>query len=153
MTRSHRSVVVATPIAHPREVVWAELAEIAHHVDWMRDATEIRFVGDQRRGVGTEFECDTKVGPIRLTDRMTITAWEDDRRMAVHHRGAVSGTGEFTLEDGPEATTVLHWREQLAFPWWLAGRVGATIARPVLAALWRTNLKAFRAQIDRSASG
>ncbi len=77
---------------------------VERHVDWMADAVSIRFETDQTRGVGTSFLCDTKVGPIRLTDRMEITEWvpADDAgaigRMGVRHTGIVTGTGVFTIE-------------------------------------------------------
>ena len=41
----------------------------------MHDAVAIRFQSDQHRGVGTAFLCDTKVGPLKLVDRMEITDW------------------------------------------------------------------------------
>ena len=74
------------------------LETIERHVDWMADAVEIRFVGEQRRGVATRFVCDTKVGPFTLTDRMEITEWEPGRSMGVRHSGLVTGSGVFTLE-------------------------------------------------------
>ena len=48
--------------------------------------------------MGTSFECDTRVGPLRLTDRMTVVEWDEPRAMAVRHTGLVSGTGRFLLE-------------------------------------------------------
>ena len=89
--------------ATPAEV-WALVEPVERHVDWMADAVSIRFETDQTRGVGTSFLCDTKVGPIRLTDRMEITEWvpADDAgaigRMGVRHTGIVTGTGVFTIE-------------------------------------------------------
>ena len=70
---------------------------IERHVDWMADAVAIRFKSDRTRGVGTEFFCDTKVGPIKLVDEMTITSWEPNACMGVSHSGIVTGSGEFTL--------------------------------------------------------
>ena len=63
--------------------VWEVVEPIEHHVEWMHDAVAIRFQSDQHRGVGTRFLCDTKVGPIKLVDRMEITEWvPGDRRWA-----------------------------------------------------------------------
>ena len=45
----------------------------------MLDAVAIRFQNDQHRGVGTIFDCDTRVGPFKLVDRMEITEWEVGR--------------------------------------------------------------------------
>ncbi len=132
-------------------MLWAELERIENHVEWMRDAIAIRFVGDLRRGVGTTFECDTKVGPIRLTDIMEITQWEPGSKMAVMHRGLITGSGHFFLEDGPGTATTIRWEERLRFPWWFGGTIGAWVARPVLAALWRGNLRRLRTRAEDSA--
>ncbi|WP_348240314.1 SRPBCC family protein, partial [Salmonella enterica] len=59
---------VSIVLGAPPEAVWSDLEDVAAHVEWMADAVAIRFLGDQRRGVGTRFECDTRVGPITVTD-------------------------------------------------------------------------------------
>ena len=87
------TVRVSETISAERHLVWSELARIEDHVEWMMDATAIRFLGATRSGVGTRFECDTKVGPIRLTDVMEITEWEDAEAIGVRHLGVVSGCG------------------------------------------------------------
>jgi hypothetical protein len=123
-------------------IVWEELRHIDRHVDWMSDAVRIDFVGEQREGVGTSFDCVTKVGPIVLTDKMTITSWIENAAMGVEHRGLIRGQGSFTLS--PRGVgTLIAWREELFFPWWMGGSVGALVASPVLAALWRKNLRNF----------
>ena len=63
MTRVH---VSADYDASP-DTVWQALEVVDSHVDWMADAETIRFLTEQTSGVGTRFECITKVGPIRLT--------------------------------------------------------------------------------------
>jgi hypothetical protein len=150
---TRRAVVVSVSIVldMPRTTIWAELERIEGHVEWMRDATAIRFVGDLRRGVGTIFECDTRVGPIRLTDVMEITDWEPGSKIAVTHRGLVTGSGAFSLEDGPGAATTVRWEERLRLPWWLGGTIGGSVARPVLAALWRGNLRRLGTRVEISA--
>jgi hypothetical protein len=110
----------------------------------MADAESITFVGEQRRGVGTTFDCVTRIGPLRTTDRMTVTRWEPSVAMGIEHRGAVTGVGELRLERA-EAGTKLSWREELRLPWWFGGRVGEAIARPVLRRLWQANLLRLRA--------
>ena len=144
------AVTVSIAVGVARPAVWAELERIEDHAEWMRDATAIRFVGDLRRGVGTIFECDTRVGPVRLTDVMEITDWEPGRRIGVAHRGLVAGAGDFYLLDGPGTATTIIWEERLRFPWWLGGTIGSWVARPVLAALWRGNLRRLRARVEDS---
>jgi Polyketide cyclase / dehydrase and lipid transport len=137
------TVRVSTQVPAARGRVWAVLERLEDHVEWMQDATAIRFRSAQRRGVGTTFECDTKVGPIRLTDAMEVTEWEEGTSIGVHHRGAVSGSGRFVLTDAPGPSTVVEWEEQLSFPWWLGASMGARVAKPLLGALWRGNLRRF----------
>jgi carbon monoxide dehydrogenase subunit G len=146
--------------ATPAEV-WAVVEPVERHVDWMADAVAIRFESDQTRGVGTTFLCDTKIGPIRLTDRMEITEWEPATaagnggaatigRMGVRHSGIVTGSGVFTIEplDGG-ARTRFTWSERLDFPWYLGGRLGEIVGgKLVLGPIWRRNLKALSRVVD-----
>lgn len=125
--------------------VWSCVEDISTHVNWMQDAAEIRFLTDAREGVGTKFECDTVVGPLKLTDVMEITEWEAGRSMGVRHVGYVTGTGVFTLDPYRTDSTRFRWNENLEFPWFLGGPVGAFVGRPVLAAIWRANLKRLKA--------
>jgi uncharacterized protein YndB with AHSA1/START domain len=143
---------VAVDIAAPVERVWQVVEPVEHHVDWMADAESIEFVTDQRRGVGTAFLCRTKVGPIRLTDKMRITRWEPNRAMGVEHVGLVTGSGEFTLEALDASRTRFVWEEQLTFPWWLGGPLGAFVGgKIVLRAIWRANLRRLAALCETSA--
>ena len=127
---------------------WRIVEPIEHHVDWMADADTIRFTGKQTRGVGTTFDCRTKVGPVRLTDRMTITEWEPGRLMGIEHRGVVTGRGRFVLRRRRGGRTRFTWNERLSFPWWLGGEVGARLAKPVLRAIWRRNLRRLKAIVE-----
>jgi len=122
------------------ERLWSELEQIDRHVLWMADAVKITFTTPQERGLGTTFTCLTKVGPISLTDVMTITEWEDQRSMGVRHSGIVTGEGLFTLQSSETGST-LTWAETLAFPWWMAGKLGEVLAKPILTALWKGNLR------------
>jgi hypothetical protein len=136
------SILVERSLTQSPHVVWEELRHIERHVNWMMDAKSIDFDSDQREGVGTSFRCTTKVGPITLLDAMTITTWVDKTVMGVEHQGVVGGRGIFTLS--PRGTgTLLAWRENLLFPWWMGGPLGALVASPILRAIWRKNLNAF----------
>ena len=141
-------VQVSVKIEASPKVVWAAIDDIATHVEWMRDATEIRFISPQRSGVGTTFDCETRVGPLRTTDRMTITEWSPGRAMGVDHIGVIRGRGRFTLRRGRRGTTRFAWEERLLFPWWLGGPLGALVAKPVLTAVWRRSLGDLKARIE-----
>jgi uncharacterized protein YndB with AHSA1/START domain len=145
-------ITVSVEIDAPTDRVWEVVEPVERHVDWMADAVAIRFTGEQTRGIGTTFECDTKVGPITLVDKMEITDWEPGERMGVRHSGVVTGSGHFTLEPiDLGRRTRFTWTEELVFPWWLGGPLGALVGgRVVMGAIWRRNLRAL-ARIVESA--
>ena len=137
-----RTTLDATPAQ-----VWVALSDLASHVTWMQDAVAIRFLTERTYGVGARFECDTKVGPLRLTDVMEVTEWSPGRALGVRHVGVVTGTGRFTIQPARGDRTRLAWVEELHFPVWLAGRLGARVAAPVLRRIWRRNLAALGEQV------
>lgn len=141
-------IAVSTVIHAPPKVVWAVLEDIAGHVDWMDDAVAIRFTSDQTGGVGTTFDCDTKVGPFRLTDRMEVTEWQPGRLLGVRHRGLVTGVGRFTLRPLRRGRTKFRWQERLRFPLWMGGPVGAAVGGRVLRRVWRRNLRNLRTRVE-----
>jgi hypothetical protein len=118
----------------------------------MADAEAIRFTSDHREGVGTSFECDTRVGPFRLTDTMEIVDWRPERVMGVRHTGVVSGAGSFRLKLRPGGTLFM-WEERLVFPRWLGGPVGRAVATPFLRRLWLGNLRRLKARVEHPGPG
>ena len=133
--------------ASPPDVVWRGVEDISTHVEWMQDAAEITFLTEQHAGVGAEFACLTKIGPLRNHDVLRVTEWEPGRTMGIAHTGVVSGSGRFTL--APErGGTRLCWVETLRFPWWMGGAVGERAAKPVLGAVWRRNLRRLQARLE-----
>lgn len=139
---------VSTVIEVPRRRVWADLADIGSHVEWMADAEAIHFTSPQRTGVGTTFNCVTRVGPVRLTDRMAVTEWVEGRAMGIRHVGVVTGTGRFTLRTTPRGRTRFTWEERLWYPWWLGGRLGALVSRPLLRRIWKRNLRRLKHRLE-----
>jgi uncharacterized protein YndB with AHSA1/START domain len=135
---------VGTTIDAPPERVWDVVEAIETHTDWMADAARITFVSSRRRGVGTEFDCVTRLGPFRTTDRMTVTEWEPGRSIGIEHHGIVTGRGCFTLKRKRGDRTRFRWSERLRFPWWMGGPVGERAAKPVLRLVWRGNLRRLR---------
>ena len=135
------------------EHVWSIVEPVENHVDWMADAVAIRFLNEQTRGVGTEFFCDTKVGPIKLVDKMEITEWIPERVMGVRHVGIVTGTGKFTLDPIDNGTrTKFTWAEELIFPWWLGGAIGSFVGgKLVMRGIWKRNLKKLKQLVEVAA--
>ena len=130
-----------TSVPAPPSVVWADIADIASHVEWMNDAVSITFDTPQRTGVGTSFVCLTAVGPIRLQDRMTVTSWEDGSSIGIRHAGLVTGTGVLRVRRRLGRGSVVTWDEQLHLPWWMGGPLGGIVARPVLKHIWKGSMR------------
>lgn len=133
--------------ATPKEV-WASIEDVETHTDWMADAVAIRFLTEGTSGVGTRFECDTKVGPLRLTDVMEITEWKPRKAMGVRHVGLVVGEGVFTLKRARRGRTRFQWSEQLVFPWWMGGPVGGIVGGRILRRIWKANLRRLKARVE-----
>lgn len=142
------TIRVSTVIDAPPSAVWKHVEDIAAHVEWMHDAEAIRFTSERTAGVGTTFDCDTRVGPIRVTDRMEITEWRGGEAIGVRHVGVVTGSGLFSLRPVGTHHTEFVWEEALTFPWWLAGPLGARLGAPVLTRIWRRNLQALRDLVE-----
>jgi carbon monoxide dehydrogenase subunit G len=141
-------IEIAIVIAAPPAVVWRDVRDISTHVTWMADAESIEFSSPSREGVGTTFDCATKFGPVRLVDRMEVTEWEPERAMGVRHVGVVTGSGRFILEPVGRGHTRFSWREELTFPPLLGGSLGAQVARPIMRAVWRRNLRSLKARVE-----
>jgi Polyketide cyclase / dehydrase and lipid transport len=133
------------------QAVWAAVEYVDTHVDWMADAESIRFVTEQTEGVGTQFECVTRIGPFRVTDHMEITKWEPGRAMGVRHTGLVTGAGLFTITAlGSGERSRFAWEEDLSFPWWLGGPLGSAVGgRTVMRRIWVGNLERLRPLVER----
>src|ERR1044071_9937785 len=115
---------VHTTVVAPTETVWAYLADIDSHVQWMHDAVRIRFLT-------TRFECDTKVGPFQTTDVMEITEWKPGKAMGVRHVGLVTGSGRISLRKARGDRTKVTWTERLRFPLRRGGPVAAYVSKPL----------------------
>ncbi len=137
------TVIDATPAQ-----VWDVVRHVEDHVDWMHDAVAIRFTSGRTSGVGTTFDCDTRVGPFRLTDKMEITRWKPRKAMGVRHVGMVTGTGQFTLKAMSGGRTRFTWKERLSFPWWMGGPFGAVVGGEVLRMIWKRNLTGLKRIVE-----
>ena len=141
---------VSVLIGASRGQVWDVVRDIGAHVRWMQDAEAIRFTSPHTEGVGTTFECDSRLGPFRLKDSMEVVEWRAGRSMAIRHVGAVSGTGRFTLHVRPRGTLFV-WQERLRFPWWMGGPLGSALAGPFFRYVWKRNLRNLKAIVEAQA--
>ncbi len=144
------TIRVTIDIAASPTQVWEVVKDISDHVNWMKDAERIDFLTEQVSGVGTMFDCATKVGPFRLKDKMEITEWVDEKSMGVSHEGLVTGTGRFSLVETKSNETRFTWEETLHFPYWMGGPLRNPVGTRLLALIWRKNLKLLKEQVEAS---
>ena len=137
---------VSIDIDAPIETVWADLANLDTHVEWMADAESLEYASEQKTGVGTVIEVLTKVGPLKTIDVLTFTTWDAPHAMIATHSGVVSGEGIFTLTDLGDNRTRFTWAEDLNMPWFFGGRLGRPISEPVMRMIWAKNLKRLAAR-------
>jgi len=135
----------------PLDAVWRAASDFASHGEWMGDVESIRFADEQRRGVGTTMQVATRVGPLRVSDWLVVTAWAERRLIEISHVGTVGGWGRFRLD--PMAGGVrFTWTEQLEFPWWLGGPITSYVVQRVLGVIWRRSLDRFAQRVEESLS-
>jgi len=128
------------------DAVWADLADIESHPEWMVDVAAIRFIPPGGVQVGSSYEVDSRVGPFRLKDELEIVELQPGQTLAVRRNGAVSGEGRFTVEAVSAQQTRVTRSMMLGFPWWMGGAVGEVAAQPILRMLFQANLRAFAAR-------
>ena len=135
-------------IRAPLSVVWETVVDVRTHTEWMADAESITLTSDCLSGVGTTFDCVTRIGPFRTVDRMEITEWVEEKIIGVVHRGLITGSGRFTLSEVGPSETIFSWEESLTFPWWIGGGLARIGSKPVLKAVWRRNLRCLSRLVE-----
>lgn len=141
-------IEVSRVMAAPPEKVWEELADLASHPEWMRDARGIEFLSETRQGVGTRVEVETRLGPFRTLDMMEVTGWDEGHSIEMEHRGLVRGRGVLSVTREREDRAVVSWLEDLAFPWWAGGELTALLAAPVLRLVFGGNLRRLEERLS-----
>jgi len=124
----------------PPARVWGLLADWEGSAAWMVDATSVVVLGDQREGIGTRVRAVTRIAGIAITDVMTVTAWEPERRLEVLHEGRVI-RGPAWFELSPQGSdTRLEWVEDLIPPLGTLGEIGGRMLRAPVEQVLRRSL-------------
>ena len=131
---------VSTHINAPPERVWGLLKDWEASSEWMVDATSVEVLGAQREGVGTRVRAVTRIAGIPLTDVMTVTVWDEARRLEVDHEGwPIRGPAWFLLE--PDAGgTRFEWVEDIKPPLGPLGEIGGRVLRAPIERVLRKSL-------------
>jgi carbon monoxide dehydrogenase subunit G len=140
---------ITLEIPHEIRHVWERLTDWPSHSAWIPNT--VVTVTKSTAGVGTEFIGVTHVGPLRLDDPMTVTAFEGPTAgratCAIAKTGLVlGGTAGFTLTALDDSRTRLDWFEDVYLKprvtfWWTAPfvfAIGTFAFRSALNAFART---------------
>ncbi len=125
----------------PPEVLWDLLTDWEHQDDWMLEASDFVVVSERREGVGVEAEATIRIGGIKTRDRVRIAEWDPPRRLGIEHLGWVKGRGVIELTPLAGNRTHVFWREELLPPLGVLGAVGMTAFKPLMARIFRRDLK------------
>src|SRR5438445_2174139 len=131
------------------ERVWGLLADWEGSAAWMVDATSVVVLGDQREGIGTRVRAVTRIAGISITDVMTVSAWEPERRLEVLHEGRVI-RGRAWFELSPQGSgTRLEWVEDIIPPLGRLGEIGGRVLRAPVELVLRRSLARLAALAAR----
>ena len=144
------------------EAVWAVLADLERHGEWMVDIRELRLVSEQKEGAGAVMDATSALfGLPIIKDLIEVTVWEPPRRMEVRRatpragfgRIALQGTGSIVLEPEGSGTRV-RWREDVRAPLgWLGEAAFALVVRPYVRWVFGRSLANLRRlAVERAAS-
>ncbi|CAN5574316.1 hypothetical protein BH24ACT26_BH24ACT26_19000 [soil metagenome] len=135
---------VAETVPAPPEILWELITDWEHQGDWMLEASDFEVVSREREGIGVEAEATVRIGGITTRDVVRVVAWEPDRHLAIAHGGWVSGRGDIHLTRLGADLTHVFWREELHPPLGALGAIGLTALRPVMAHVFRRDLRVLR---------
>ncbi|MBT8199750.1 MAG: SRPBCC family protein [Acidimicrobiia bacterium] len=141
-------VSVSVPLQVSIGEAWEKLSDLEDHVNWMADAERIDFEGELRSGPGVTMHVLTRIGPFSTTDVIKVVEWEPPRLIRVDHTGLFTGHGAFHLAPMGDSATLFTWEEEILFPWYLGGPIGAGFAKPVLTLVWKRNLSRLRRSVE-----
>ena len=117
------------------------LIDWERQANWMPDVAWVRVIGPDRQ-LGARVEVRTKVLGIPLaTDVLTVTGWDPPRRLEVHHRGVVVGSGVWSLEATAPGGTRLRWTEEIRMPPPILGDLALWLYGPVQRWMVRRSLR------------
>jgi hypothetical protein len=99
--------------------VWDALGEYQDWASWWGGLERVEML-DERIGVGSRFRCTWRGDAwYRLRLTLTITLYDDGKRIAFDSDGDLVGKGDFTLHGDAETVTMLiNWQVRTV-KWWM----------------------------------
>ena len=134
-------VEVSRVLPAPPDVVWDLITDWEHQDDWMLEARDFKVLSDHREGLGVRAEATVSIGGFTTRDEVEVVGWEPGHRLAIAHKGWVSGVGELFLTPIGSDRTHLFWREELHPPLGPAGALGLAAFKPLMRRVFARDLR------------
>jgi hypothetical protein len=132
----------------PPEIVWHLITDWEHQDDWMLEARDFVITSPHREGVGVTGRATVRIGGITTTDEVVVTGWDPGRRLAVEHKGWVSGEAEMLLAELEDGSTHILWREELICrSLGAAGSIGLAVFRPLMRLIFVRDLRVLESLV------
>ena len=140
-------ISVAIDIDAPPEAVWRVVEPVEDHVDWMATRRRSASPPSRREAWATTTVVDTKVGPLHVSDHMTITEWVEGEVIGVEHTGVVTGRAATLRRTGKAARRSAGTRTSTSrggwAGWWARPSAAGSSSR-----VWRRNLQALKHLVE-----
>jgi uncharacterized protein YndB with AHSA1/START domain len=147
------AIIMTEIMPGPPEIVWEMITDWEHQDDWMLEASDFVVLSGPREGVGVEAEATIKIGGITTRDVVRVVEWEPNRRLGIEHDGWVWGRGDIHLTSLGKDLTHVFWREELHPPLGLLGAVGLRAFEPLMARVFRRDLRVLAGLVRARARG
>lgn len=143
---------VTVDIAAAPAAVWDTVTAWETQGRWM-PATTVRRLPGPGGGIGERVVAHTGVGPFRLPDPFTVTAWDPPHRCEILHTGPiVRGVGAFTVEPAGGGSRFTWW-ERLDVPGGPLSPLLWRIGRPLVRLGFGYALRRLKRQVEAESAG
>jgi uncharacterized membrane protein len=142
--RMSMSITIEAPI----ERVWEYASDIHRQPEWMHEMKRVEMLTPGPIRVGSRGRATVRIFGISTTDDVVITRLEPPTAFGIRHEGRFTGEGLLLFGATPSGATRVDWMEHLRPP--LFPTIGGFLQRPILAAIFRSDLGRLKASIESS---
>jgi len=143
----HLTIVIAAP----RPAVWAYASDIARQPEWMHEMKRVEMLTPPPVAPGSRGRATVRIFGISTTDEVVITQYDPPSTFAIRHEGAFVGEGLLSFTSTAVDQTRIDWMEYLRPP--LFGHLGGFLQRPILTAIFRSDLRRLQRILESGATG
>lgn len=144
MLHVRHAAVAAVPI----HVAFAYMDDHSNVPDWLFGVSEFDPIGEFDSGLGATFDATMQIGPAKLSSRVEVTEWEENRLITVASLDGVanSSTWEFTAK-GDELTEL---RVDFAYklPGGFAGKALGLLVEPFIETAVKSTEETLRRNLE-----